>query len=201
MAPDFIRDSPIGQLVNWLSNGHYFPYADQRPEYVVPSRYLARSGGGATTTTTAPLSSHSTIVVDPVEVEAPALAIVQAKATTGDPVAQEEFARDLEKNKSDSVCPSLAPEQNYEWLVDWEENDSDSPKFVAHRLHLLASRSQTDKPPPSLTGTGRPRSVTSSPSSSPTTRLRFTRVRQSSRLLFLASWNVSTSVKLVPSPD
>ena len=40
MVADLVRDSSFGQLVNWLSNGRYCPYADQKPGYVIPERYL-----------------------------------------------------------------------------------------------------------------------------------------------------------------
>src|SRR5262245_44956045 len=36
---DIIRDSTVGQIVNKLSSGRFLPYADQRPDYVVPERY------------------------------------------------------------------------------------------------------------------------------------------------------------------
>ena len=38
MVADIVRDSTFGQIVSYLSKGRYFPYADQRPDYVVPSR-------------------------------------------------------------------------------------------------------------------------------------------------------------------
>lgn len=40
MVADLVRDSSFGQLVNWLSDGRYCPYADQKPGYVIPERYL-----------------------------------------------------------------------------------------------------------------------------------------------------------------
>ena len=36
---DLIRDSTVGQIINKLSSGRLLPYADQRLDYVVPSRY------------------------------------------------------------------------------------------------------------------------------------------------------------------
>ncbi|BGP38653.1 hypothetical protein JCM10450v2_002603 [Rhodotorula kratochvilovae] len=45
MAPDLVRDSTFGQLVNYLSNGRLLPYADQRPDYVVPARYRKTTSG------------------------------------------------------------------------------------------------------------------------------------------------------------
>ncbi|VVT58120.1 uncharacterized protein SAPINGB_P006047 [Magnusiomyces paraingens] len=40
MAPDLIRDSVAGNLINWLSNGKLLPYPEQRPDFVVPDKYL-----------------------------------------------------------------------------------------------------------------------------------------------------------------
>ncbi|KAJ7168339.1 major facilitator superfamily domain-containing protein [Mycena crocata] len=40
MGKDLIRDSTIGQFVNYVSGGRLLPYADQRPGYVIPSHFL-----------------------------------------------------------------------------------------------------------------------------------------------------------------
>ncbi|GAA6064615.1 hypothetical protein JCM10212_006569 [Sporobolomyces blumeae] len=37
---DTIRDAPLGQILNWASNGRLCPYPDQRPGYEVNPRYL-----------------------------------------------------------------------------------------------------------------------------------------------------------------
>lgn len=39
MVADIIRDSTVGQLINFLSSGRFLPYQDQRPDYVVPARF------------------------------------------------------------------------------------------------------------------------------------------------------------------
>lgn len=44
MVADLVRDSSFGQLVNWLSEGRYCSYADQKPDYVIPERYLLPAG-------------------------------------------------------------------------------------------------------------------------------------------------------------
>ncbi|KAJ7760201.1 major facilitator superfamily domain-containing protein [Mycena olivaceomarginata] len=41
MGHDLIRDSTIGQVINYVSSGRILPYADQRPSYVVPTCLLA----------------------------------------------------------------------------------------------------------------------------------------------------------------
>lgn len=63
MAPDLIRDSTFGALVNYLSHGRLLPYADQRPDYVVPSRYLKQGGASSPSSS---LSRTSTLAGDAV---------------------------------------------------------------------------------------------------------------------------------------
>ncbi|SCV66947.1 BQ2448_5593 [Microbotryum intermedium] len=45
MTPDIIRDSILGQLFNRFTHGHFLPFADQRPDYVLPARYRAALDG------------------------------------------------------------------------------------------------------------------------------------------------------------
>lgn len=39
-VPDIIRDSLFGYLVNHATGGRLFPYTEQRPDFVVPEKYL-----------------------------------------------------------------------------------------------------------------------------------------------------------------
>ncbi|EEB89069.1 hypothetical protein MPER_12882 [Moniliophthora perniciosa FA553] len=48
---DLIRDSIIGQQINYLSGGRLLPYADQRPGYQVPQRYLSSTLSRVSTAT------------------------------------------------------------------------------------------------------------------------------------------------------
>lgn len=43
MSPDILRESTVGELLNWVSGGRILPYPDQRPGFIVPERYLATS--------------------------------------------------------------------------------------------------------------------------------------------------------------
>ncbi|KAJ7833122.1 putative caffeine resistance protein [Mycena olivaceomarginata] len=43
MVQDLIRDSTIGQIVNYVSGGRLLPYPEQRPGYVVPKHFLLPS--------------------------------------------------------------------------------------------------------------------------------------------------------------
>lgn len=49
---DILREATIGELLNNLSGGRILPYPDQRPDYVIPEKYLA----------TAPMSTDTTMV-------------------------------------------------------------------------------------------------------------------------------------------
>ncbi|KAF7320811.1 Caffeine resistance [Mycena chlorophos] len=40
MVADLFRDAPIGQIINWLSNGRLLPFPEQRLGYEAPRRYL-----------------------------------------------------------------------------------------------------------------------------------------------------------------
>ncbi|KAJ7286871.1 major facilitator superfamily domain-containing protein [Mycena rebaudengoi] len=43
MVQDLIRDSTVGQIINYISGGRFLPYPEQRPGYVVPRRFLLPS--------------------------------------------------------------------------------------------------------------------------------------------------------------
>ncbi|KAJ7036550.1 major facilitator superfamily domain-containing protein [Mycena alexandri] len=117
MGFDLIRDSTVGQIVNYLSSGRILPYPDQLSGYVVPRRFLASSDAkdngeqlsGATT---------------PSELKRESSPVTLAPATGK-----------LEDGK-DVHDP---------FLVDWEENDPDNPQnwsfrkrcFVGFSIALL----------------------------------------------------------------
>ena len=43
MVADLIRDSTVGQFINYVSSGRFLPYPDQRPDFVVPTHFLPPS--------------------------------------------------------------------------------------------------------------------------------------------------------------
>ncbi|KAF9065029.1 major facilitator superfamily domain-containing protein [Rhodocollybia butyracea] len=43
MVADILRDSTIGQFINFISNGKFLPYSDQRPGFVVPAHFASVS--------------------------------------------------------------------------------------------------------------------------------------------------------------
>ncbi|KAG8984673.1 hypothetical protein FRB94_004566 [Tulasnella sp. JGI-2019a] len=40
---DIIRESSFGERINWISGGRLLPYPEQRPDFVIPARYLSSS--------------------------------------------------------------------------------------------------------------------------------------------------------------
>lgn len=52
---DILRESMLGEAANRLSGGRLLPFPEQRPDFVIPERYLASSPlSAATTRATAP---------------------------------------------------------------------------------------------------------------------------------------------------
>ncbi|KAM0746368.1 putative caffeine resistance protein [Meredithblackwellia eburnea MCA 4105] len=134
---DLLRDSPFGLTVNYLSKGKILPFADQRPDYVIPSRYLP--GGGHRPSTSTPPTPPSGLSTP--NNNADASTLVNAEGVTKDKSSAE-----LEKGVSPpSPEPPVAKEAPHPYLVDWEENDQDNPRnwsqgkrlFVAGEIMLL----------------------------------------------------------------
>ncbi|KAJ3872764.1 major facilitator superfamily domain-containing protein [Lentinula edodes] len=42
MVADLIRDSTIGQFINFVSDGRCLPYEDQRPDFITPTHFLTK---------------------------------------------------------------------------------------------------------------------------------------------------------------
>ncbi|KAJ7803202.1 major facilitator superfamily domain-containing protein [Mycena olivaceomarginata] len=138
MGLDLIRDSTVGQVINYISKGRVLPYADQRPGYVVPTRFLTvdrkqkEIGSDAVTLCEEEsekkrqkprLSASGTTTPSPAELE---------RASTPATLTEKPVAG----NGVDIPDP---------YLVDWEENDPDDPQnwsfrkraFVAFEISLL----------------------------------------------------------------
>lgn len=125
MVADIVRDSTFGQIVNYLSNGHYFPYADQRSDYVPPAHYLQKDSSAFPRTTsecpTAVTSKTATLVNEPglcSEIEA---------ANKAEFDVHPEHRLDAEKALAAKPESLKDGEEPYPWLVDFEENDPDRP--------------------------------------------------------------------------
>lgn len=140
---DLIRDSSLGQLVNKASLGRLLPYADQKPDYVLPDRYRYPVSATNTihnnaSTTTVPkqegMSAQATRQSSPDP--APTLARnsfmdtknvpgVTRDAEEGDTLA-ESIRENVTKEKLD---PQLEPSAN-PFLVDWDgPDDPENPRL------------------------------------------------------------------------
>ncbi|KAJ7777149.1 major facilitator superfamily domain-containing protein [Mycena metata] len=119
MGLDLIRDSTLGQIVNYLSSGRILPYPDQIPGYTVPKRFLTLDAQekGAQLSEAVPSKlkrecSLATLTAPPVQ--------GNGKLEGGEDVYDP-------------------------FLVDWEENDPDNPQnwsfrkrcFVGFSIALL----------------------------------------------------------------
>lgn len=126
MVADVVRDSTFGQIVNYLSKGRYFPYADQRPDYVVPSRYLKNDSSPKFPRTT---SESPTVVTRgaPTLVNDPGICTEIADANKEAFDIHPEHRLDAEKALAAVPEPVKEGEAPYPWLVEFEENDPDRP--------------------------------------------------------------------------
>ncbi|KAL8291587.1 hypothetical protein RQP46_002565 [Phenoliferia psychrophenolica] len=121
---DIIRDSSVGQILNSLSNGRILPYPDQREDFVVPARYLAKA-----ITPSGTLSGSAT--------PSDAVTLVDAEGALKPRSSSDLEKADLEK----AVEPLVNP-----FLVTWDgPDDPDNPRnwsknkrvFVAFLISLL----------------------------------------------------------------
>ncbi|KAM0788496.1 hypothetical protein ACM66B_001628 [Microbotryomycetes sp. NB124-2] len=116
MVADIVRDSTFGQLVNWASNGRLLPYEDQRPGYVVPAKYLVAPS---------PLPRTDT----------GAKTLVDSEAVTP---AKSGSSNDIEKAADDLNKPApQQPQQKYQFLVEFDENDQDRPHNWSQRKRVF----------------------------------------------------------------
>ena len=108
-----VRESAVGQVLNWASKGRILPYPDQRADYVVPSKYLKGGFDSQAPTLNASVSPRPA---------ADANTLVDAEG-----VVKKTESQDLEKGAA--VDPELPPEiAAYPFLVEFEENDPDNPR-------------------------------------------------------------------------
>ncbi|KAJ6621478.1 major facilitator superfamily domain-containing protein [Mycena sp. CBHHK59/15] len=136
MGLDIIRDSTVGQIINWLSRGRLLPNADQRPGYVVPARFLVapsqrKNEVGSDATTLCGEDGEKKKL--PSGASTPAAPKLKRESTlTADEAPQKQLMDDT----GDIPDP---------FLVDWEDDDPDNPRnwsfkkraFVALCISLL----------------------------------------------------------------
>ena len=133
---DIIRDSTLGQLVNYISGGRFLPYADQKPSYDIPAHYLlppSSSKPSPTDEKDNPLGAELTI---PVDTPHPHRASGGSVTRINTPVPQDSSVGDHEKGDTKTEVATYDP-----YLVGWDgDDDPENPRYVnARQLHLFKS--------------------------------------------------------------
>jgi DHA1 family multidrug resistance protein-like MFS transporter len=126
MVQDLIRDSTIGQIVNYLSSGRLLPYPEQRPGYVVPKHFLLPSSERKNSDVVA--SDAATLCGDACDKSKDESTLSSAPDTE---IKREStistLTADLESQKQ--VDDSTAVPDPY--LVDWDgDSDPENPRSV-----------------------------------------------------------------------
>ncbi|KAK7031717.1 MFS general substrate transporter [Favolaschia claudopus] len=155
MGYDLIRDSTVGQIINYVSRGRFLAYPEQRPGYVLPSRFSLASAARQTKEDAATLCDEETEkkrVLGTSTPSPPTLPATPAEPVSGTttPYPLERAATFAtlagvevsEKQLSNRLSAADIPDP---YLVDWEENDPDDPlnwsprkrAFVAFEISLL----------------------------------------------------------------
>jgi DHA1 family multidrug resistance protein-like MFS transporter len=115
MVQDIIRDSTVGQIVNYLSGGRFLPYPEQRSGYVVPTHFLLPSSERKNLDAAA---SDTTTLCGDVQASTPNKRD-SASTLTGDV--------ELQKKQVDFATALPDP-----YLVGWNgDSDPENPRCVA----------------------------------------------------------------------
>lgn len=136
---DLLRDSTLGQFLNYVSSGRVLPYADQRPTYVVPDRYLLRP---TRATTPHRVSDASTPVRSTANTLVNAEGALKSEDIEKGDLDAEEKRENLAAQVDAGTLPANTP---HDFVVTWEgDDDPDNPKFVAFCLLSVVSGTCTD---------------------------------------------------------
>ncbi|KAK0448140.1 major facilitator superfamily domain-containing protein [Armillaria borealis] len=132
MVQDIFRDSTIGQAINYISNGRIFPYADQRPNFAVPSHFLLPSSQRPSTIVS-PDSDATTLCGDS-----------EKSGGAGVQLTREStLAVDLDAEKQKQIDAALSSDP---YIVGWySDDDQENPRnwspakraFVAFSISFL----------------------------------------------------------------
>lgn len=124
MTPDIFRDSTVGQILNFVSRGRILPFPDQRPGFVVPSRYLLTPASGQ--------------VIDGEQQPKPQSDVSTLVDAEGTIRARDSI--DLEKGDSD-VKEATANTPVDPFLITWDgPDDQDNPRYDDSCLERLGMR-------------------------------------------------------------
>ncbi|ORY74325.1 putative caffeine resistance protein [Leucosporidium creatinivorum] len=124
---DIVRDSTVGQILNWASSGRILPYPDQRKGYIVPSRFLESPSRPSSL-------QLPSLPAEPFPRSATGdVTLINEPGTLASPPKAD---IDLEK-ALDSKPEVIAEQPPYPFLVTWEENDSDNPRNWSRNKRLF----------------------------------------------------------------
>ncbi len=133
MVQDILRDSTIGQAINYISNGRIFPYADQRSDFAVPSHFFLPSSQ-IPSTIVSPDSDATTLCGD---LEKTGVQLTRESTLTVD--------LDAEKQKQIDAALNSDP-----YIVGWYgDDDQENPRFASFyldRMYFLNSISRNWSP-------------------------------------------------------
>ncbi|KAJ7660023.1 major facilitator superfamily domain-containing protein [Mycena rosella] len=141
MVQDLIRDSTIGQIVNYVSNGRLLPYPEQRPGYVVPKHFLLpsseRKNYNAVASDAATLCGDHDKTKEGSQVSSPPDTEIKREPTAST------LALDLESQQKQVDDATTVPDP---YLVGWDgDSDPENPRnwsfrkraFVAFNISFL----------------------------------------------------------------
>lgn len=124
---DIIRDSTVGQVLNYLSGGKILPYADQKSGYQLPR--LRRRNSAVST-----VSSHTRVEApreSMAEKPSPRPSQVEEGLVPNAKVKEAEANGDDLTNLEVPGTPGSVQEIENEFLIDWDgPNDQDNPRYV-----------------------------------------------------------------------
>lgn len=149
---DIIRESTVGELLNRASGGRILPYPDQRPDFVIPERYLASSTPASTSTSTPVTrvpSAQTLADADKASIASGVTATVARTKIAVEKVDSVDSDATLEAGPAQIdtavIDKSLANTKGFQ-LVDWYANDDpENPRnwsfakrsFVMFEIALL----------------------------------------------------------------
>ena len=129
---DLLRDSVVGQFLNFVSGGRVLPYSDQRDDFVVPEQFrtdfISRSASRVTVVGDAPQPDLKKVASDEKSLsDLASPTLTNADAEKGNP--------NLEKAQDELAIAKLHPELVAEQdpnLVGWYgPDDQDNPRYAS----------------------------------------------------------------------
>lgn len=140
---DILRESTVGEILNRISGGRILPYPDQRPDFVIPERYLATFSPASASTPITRVASATTL-----EDRHSAVSGVTATAIHGKAAAEKEkvdgpqsdLMLEAGPQPTETVLEQLPDTKGFT-VVDWYgDDDPENPRnwSFAKRCFVLA---------------------------------------------------------------